>query len=228
MSRTGLTIGVAICLLLGIADLGLVNIHLAPAAFPPAGQADPGAGAAEEAAADSGAVDGRTVDGRTVDRSDAAAAAPDSAPQLSAAAPAPRPDAAPAPRPDSAPPSPPAASPPLAALTPVVILFDTASHALRPQARQLLTRIAATLQRYPGLRVQVEGHTDQRGEERFNTRLSELRNGVVVTFLRQRGISAARIARRAFGSTRPVDRGETPAAWQRNRRVEVKVTKETP
>ena len=55
------------------------------------------------------------------------------------------------------------------------VLFDTAKYTLRPGAREKLAKISGILLAHPGLKVEVEGHTDSVGGEEYNQRLSEQR-----------------------------------------------------
>ncbi|MCH7415720.1 OmpA family protein [Belliella sp. R4-6] len=79
----------------------------------------------------------------------------------------------------------------------------------------------------PNLNLYIEGHTDQRGSEEYNKSLSERRSEVVMKYLVNRGVDAARMQHEWFGKTRPVvDCGECNAAQhQLNRRTELKLKK---
>jgi len=59
------------------------------------------------------------------------------------------------------------------------VLFDTAKYTLRPGARERLAKVAGILLGHPGLKLEVEGHTDSVGSEAYNQRLSEQRAGSV-------------------------------------------------
>ncbi len=111
------------------------------------------------------------------------------------------------------------------------VLFDFDRAELRPEADPvlgaLLEQVRATL-RKP--RFSVEGHTDAKGEEAYNQKLSERRAASVRDWLmRKGGVAAAAIATRGWGETRPVapnarpDGGDDPVGRQRNRRVVVTV-----
>jgi outer membrane protein OmpA-like peptidoglycan-associated protein len=106
------------------------------------------------------------------------------------------------------------------------VLFDTAKFSLRPQAREKLARVAGILAGHPGLRLQVEGHTDSVGTEEYNQDLSEHRAGSVSDYLTQSGIPADSVTARGFGKTQPVATNDTAAGRQQNRRVELVVSGE--
>jgi outer membrane protein OmpA-like peptidoglycan-associated protein len=101
------------------------------------------------------------------------------------------------------------------------VLFDTGQYTLRPAAREKLARVSGIVLAHPGLRLEVEGHTDSVGSEDFNQQLSEKRALSVRDFLVQQGISINSISARGFGKTMPVVSNDTAAGRQRNRRVEM-------
>jgi len=107
------------------------------------------------------------------------------------------------------------------------VLFDTAKYTLRPGARERLAKVAGIILGHPGLRLEVEGHTDSVGAEAYNQRLSEQRAGSVRDYLIQQGISESNsLAAKGFGETRPVASNDTAAGRQHNRRVELVVSGE--
>jgi outer membrane protein OmpA-like peptidoglycan-associated protein len=67
------------------------------------------------------------------------------------------------------------------------VLFDTAKFSLRPEAREKLAKVAGIISGHPGLRLDVEGHTDNVGGDDYNQRLSEQRGSAVSDFLTQQG-----------------------------------------
>jgi len=104
------------------------------------------------------------------------------------------------------------------------VLFDTGRFTLRPAAREKLAKISGILLAYPGLKLQIEGHTDSVGSEEFNQRLSEQRAGAVREYLVEEGVSSDSVTVRGFGKTRPVASNDTREGRQQNRRVEIVVT----
>lgn len=104
------------------------------------------------------------------------------------------------------------------------VLFDSGQATLRPGAREKLSKISGILLAYPGLSLEVEGHTDGIGAVDYNQDLSERRANTVRTFLIEQGISNASIAARGFGKTQPVATNGTAAGRQQNRRVELVVS----
>jgi outer membrane protein OmpA-like peptidoglycan-associated protein len=102
-------------------------------------------------------------------------------------------------------------------------LFDFDKTDLRPENREILSRIAGVLLASHGYRLYVYGHTDDVGEEAYNQQLSEGRAQSVRDYLTGAGIPPEIIEVKGFGETDPKVRGETPLARQKNRRVEIGV-----
>ena len=101
------------------------------------------------------------------------------------------------------------------------ILFETGKATLKPGAVQNITRIAAVLNQYPDYQISVEGHTDSRGTDAYNQKLSDDRARAVADALVSAGVSPGRISSKGFGETQPVATNSTAAGMQQNRRVEV-------
>jgi len=106
------------------------------------------------------------------------------------------------------------------------VLFDTGKHSLRPGAREKLARVAGIISAYPGLRLEVEGHTDSVGGDDYNQQLSEQRASSVRDYLTQAGIPMNSVTAKGFGKTLPVASNNTTAGRQQNRRVELVVSGE--
>src|SRR5262249_35582083 len=79
---------------------------------------------------------------------------------------------------------------------------------------------------HPGLRIEVEGHTDSVGGDEYNQKLSENRANAVREFLVGEGLKPEGITSQGFGKTKPVADNNTAAGRQRNRRVELVVSGE--
>ena len=103
------------------------------------------------------------------------------------------------------------------------ILFDTNSSNLRPASQADITKLAATLQKYPDTNVIVEGHTDASGTDAINQPLSERRAQSVANSLVAQSVSSSRITSKGYGSTQPVADNTTAEGKQANRRVEVAI-----
>ncbi len=106
------------------------------------------------------------------------------------------------------------------------VLFDSGKYTLKPLARERLAKIAGIILAHPGLKLEVEGHTDSVGSDEFNQRLSEQRGASVRDYLVAQGISMNSIAARGFGKIQPAASNDTADGRRRNRRVELIVSGE--
>jgi outer membrane protein OmpA-like peptidoglycan-associated protein len=103
------------------------------------------------------------------------------------------------------------------------VLFETNRSTLQPGARAKLQELAGVLQKYPKTVVTIVGHTDDRGGEELNDRLSQERARVVADALTASGVSPDRIVTRGAGEAQPIASNATPEGRQQNRRVDVTV-----
>ena len=104
------------------------------------------------------------------------------------------------------------------------VLFDTAKYSLRPLAREKLAKVAGIVSGHPGLRLDVEGHTDSVGGDEYNQQLSEHRGTAVRDYLTQQGMAANSVTSKGFGKTQPVASNDTAKGRQQNRRVELVIS----
>ena len=104
------------------------------------------------------------------------------------------------------------------------IYFDFDKYDLRTDARTTLDRKASFLNQNSSIRVQVEGHCDERGTNEYNMALGERRANAAKQYLTTAGISAARLSTISYGEERPLDPGHNEAAWARNRRAHFVIT----
>jgi outer membrane protein OmpA-like peptidoglycan-associated protein len=101
------------------------------------------------------------------------------------------------------------------------VLFETGKYELRPDARERLAKVSGIVLAYPGLHLEIEGHTDSVGTDEYNQQLSERRAQAVRDYLVQQGIGAGAIVARGLGKTSPIAPNDTPEGRQKNRRVEL-------
>ena len=106
------------------------------------------------------------------------------------------------------------------------VLFDTGKYSLRAGAREKLAKVAGIVSGHPGLKLEVEGHTDNVGGDAYNQKLSEQRGSAVRDYLTKEGIPTASVTSEGFGKTMPVASNDTAAGRQQNRRVELVVSGE--
>ncbi|HEY4359969.1 MAG TPA: OmpA family protein [Bryobacteraceae bacterium] len=104
------------------------------------------------------------------------------------------------------------------------VLFDTAQYTLKPGAREKLAKVSGIILAHPGLKIEVEGHTDSIGGDDYNMKLSDNRANAVRAYLVGQGLKSESITAKGFGKTTPVADNGTAAGRQMNRRVELVVS----
>ena len=104
------------------------------------------------------------------------------------------------------------------------VLFDFNKYTLKPGAREKLAKVSGILLAYPGLKLQLEGHTDSIGSDDYNLNLSQQRADSVRDFLIEQGVQADSITAVGMGKADPVASNDTDAGRQQNRRVELVVS----
>jgi outer membrane protein OmpA-like peptidoglycan-associated protein len=104
------------------------------------------------------------------------------------------------------------------------VLFDTASSTLKPGAREKLARVSGILVSHPGLRLELEGHTDSVGTDEYNQQLSERRAESVRVYLVGQRIASTSVGAAGLGESHPVATNDTATGRQQNRRVELVVS----
>jgi peptidoglycan-associated lipoprotein len=99
----------------------------------------------------------------------------------------------------------------------IFFAFDRSD--ISPEAREILTRQADWLRRYPNVTVTIEGHCDERGTREYNLALGERRAQAAKNVLVASGIPASRVSTISYGKERPAVAGSTEEAWAQNRRA---------
>jgi OmpA-OmpF porin, OOP family len=106
------------------------------------------------------------------------------------------------------------------------VKFDTGQATLRPESDSILDAVANVLKSHPEIKkLNVQGHTDNRGTRAFNLRLSQRRAVAVVDWLVNHGVEAGRLTSAGLGPDKPVDTNDTDEGRQNNRRVEFQIVK---
>jgi peptidoglycan-associated lipoprotein len=101
--------------------------------------------------------------------------------------------------------------------------FDTDSSALDAGGKAALEANAQILQTHPELKVEVQGHADERGTVDYNLALGQRRAKSVVDYLTQQGVAPSRLPVVSYGEERPEDSRSGATAWAKNRRAEFRV-----
>ncbi len=127
----------------------------------------------------------------------------------------------------AAPPPPPSPPPPPPVQKKMVLRgvnFDFDKSNIRPDAVPVLKEAASILKENSSVKVTVEGHTDAKGSDEYNLKLSNRRAAAVKAFLVQEGVAESRLSTRGLGESQPVASNETDDGRAQNRRVELKVS----
>jgi OmpA-OmpF porin, OOP family len=91
---------------------------------------------------------------------------------------------------------------------------------IKPVSFPLLDEVAQAMKDNPNIKVRIEGHTDSKGPDKFNLKLSQKRAESVRAYLAKKGVAAERMDPKGFGETVPIADNRTQAGRDQNRRVE--------
>ncbi len=100
------------------------------------------------------------------------------------------------------------------------VFFESNKTTIRSQSFELLNTVAHVLRDFANLRVEVQGHTDDRGADKHNLKLSQGRAESVREYLIGQGVEPYRMTARGYGETQPIDSNRTNSGRAANRRVE--------
>ena len=103
------------------------------------------------------------------------------------------------------------------------IFFDFDKATIRQESISELSRLIKLLNDYPNIRVEISGHTDNKGSLDYNTNLSQSRAKSVVEYLISRGIKSSRLEYKGYAFKSPIATNDTEEGRQLNRRVEFKI-----
>ena len=96
--------------------------------------------------------------------------------------------------------------------------FDYDQYALTDEDKGTLQRQATWLQKYPAVRLTIEGHCDERGTREYNLALGARRANAVKEYLASLGVSSSRLETVSYGKERPVCTASDESCWAQNRR----------
>lgn len=99
--------------------------------------------------------------------------------------------------------------------------FDHDKATLREDSYPILDQAAASLKEWGDVKVEVAGHTDSKGKDKYNLKLSQRRAEAVRSYLISKGIAADRLTAKGYGESKPVADNKTEAGRYKNRRVEL-------
>lgn len=104
------------------------------------------------------------------------------------------------------------------------ILFGFDESYLSKEAMTNLNKVVDVLKKYPDTNIEVQGHTDNKGTDSYNQKLSERRATAVVNYLSQQSVASSRLTIKGFGEDAPKYSNETDEGRAQNRRVEFLIT----
>jgi len=114
-----------------------------------------------------------------------------------------------------------AAGPQAGLLANRIVYFDFDSAEIKGAGIDTVAAHAKYLAAHAGVRVRLEGHTDERGSREYNIGLGERRAQSVRRALLLQGVTDAQVSTVSYGEERPAAPGHDEAAWAKNRRVEI-------
>ena len=103
------------------------------------------------------------------------------------------------------------------------IHFDFDKYDIRRRDEEILRENAALLKKSPKMKIQIEGHCDERGTVEYNLALGERRANNTKKYLISLGIASDRMSAISYGKERPLDPGRNEDAWAKNRRAHIVV-----
>lgn len=109
------------------------------------------------------------------------------------------------------------------------VQYDYDKATLRPESEQSLDGLVTIMKENPTLKIQMAAHTDSKGSDKYNQKLSEARAKSCVEYLVQHGIAMDRLTYKGFGAKKPIapntnpDGSDNPEGRQKNRRTEFSI-----
>lgn len=111
------------------------------------------------------------------------------------------------------------------------VLYDYDKATLRPESKSVLNELVTIMKDNPKIKVELAAHTDSKGSDKYNYRLSQKRAQACVDYIISMGIDESRIYAKGYGESRPIapntlpNGKDNPNGRQLNRRTEFKVLK---
>lgn len=100
------------------------------------------------------------------------------------------------------------------------VYYDTGSDSLLQESNEEINRVFEILTQYPTLKIEIRGHTDNRGTKAYNNDLSKRRANEVLESLVEKGIESSRMTAKGYGYDQPIATNETEEGRAKNRRTE--------
>lgn len=113
----------------------------------------------------------------------------------------------------------------LTLIMPTDVVFDFDRASIKNEFKPMLDTVAEALNVYTGVKVKVDGHTDNTGEYNYNMDLSERRADSAKKYLVSKGVDSSRIETEGFSFSKPVASNATQEGRDKNRRIEIIIKK---
>lgn len=104
------------------------------------------------------------------------------------------------------------------------VYFDLDSATLSPSAKSALDANVRIMSHRPDIKLEIQGHADQRGTTDYNLALGQRRADSVYKYMQSSGIAQSRLKVVSYGEERPLRSGAHESAWSQNRRCEFVIT----
>lgn len=105
---------------------------------------------------------------------------------------------------------------------PRVVYFDYDSYVIKPEFQSVIAAHARFVKAHPGLKLAIEGHTDETGGREYNLALGQKRADALRDALAILGVSQTQMESVSFGKEKPAVAGNDEAAFSKNRRAEIR------
>lgn len=103
------------------------------------------------------------------------------------------------------------------------VQFETGSSKLTEDSRHQLGDLVEAMNKYPNIKIEISGHTDNVGDDAANLTLSKDRANIVRNFIIEKGINGSRMVAAGYGETRPLESNDSEDGRARNRRTEFSI-----
>jgi outer membrane protein OmpA-like peptidoglycan-associated protein len=100
--------------------------------------------------------------------------------------------------------------------------FEFNKSILTPDSKTILDKVAASLIERPDVKVEIAGHTDSKGSDAYNLKLSDRRSAAVREYLISKGVMAENLTSKGYGESQPIADNKTDEGRAKNRRVELR------
>ena len=104
------------------------------------------------------------------------------------------------------------------------VYFDFDKSALDDDSKSALSDNVKIMQEHPDVRIEIQGHADERGTTDYNLALGQRRAEAVTSYMKSQGVAASRIKVVSFGEEKPIDGSSNERAWSKNRRCEFQIS----